>query len=430
MPPLPGVPGAEAFRALGTSREPAPIAGNHWGSAPVIGYPMNIASSFGKTKDGGGREPGAPVTRQPHSITALPSHSDRDLGEDPMFSCCLPVSRGRCLKRGSDESVFSRGRRWIRTRTQRQGRLWPFSRRRHSESSTRAKERPKLVKEEPQLVHEDPCPTPSREGPVSHTAEGQRRPEVHVAAWGSGEPGPMGAGRRTPPPEPHMPQKTPTSKPLSPNRPMALFNSVLQCCACGNRTRTEDLEPKEAEPKAQGADVAPPVTSKVHAEDLEAELEAELEACAPPEPVPPPAASPAAAVEPGSAPDTTEAPPALEEEPSPGPLLVPASEEELPVEAPTQGPPVECPQPVPRGKLVFPPLLDISVFFIVLILFLCSPWRIFFFGLFLLWAFGPKPQSSLPLRQATGAGASTITLLLQPLPVTTAFKTARQGDLQ
>ncbi|XP_054575903.1 skin secretory protein xP2-like [Eptesicus fuscus] len=249
-----------------------------------------------------------------------------------MFSCCLPVSRGRCLQRGSEESVFSRGRRWIRTRTQRKGRLWPFSRRRRSESSTRAKERPKQVKEEPQLVHEDPRPTPSREGPVSHTTEGQRRPAVRVAAWGSGEPGPMGAGRRTPPPEPHRPHQPPTSKPLSPNRPMALFISGLQCCACGNRTRPEDLEPKEAEPKApaQGADTAPPVTSKVHPE----ELEAELEACAPPEPVPPPAASPAAAVEPGPAPDTTEAPPALEEESCPGPLLVPASEEELPVEEP------------------------------------------------------------------------------------------------
>ncbi|KAK1342046.1 hypothetical protein QTO34_016799 [Cnephaeus nilssonii] len=149
-------------------------------------------------------EPGAPGTRQPHSITALPTHSDRDLGEDPMFSCCLPVSRGRCLRRGSDESVFSRGRRWIRTRTQRKGRLWPFSRRRHSESSTRAKEGPQLVKEEPQLVHEDPRPMPSREGP-----------------------------------------------PLSPNRRKALFTSVLQCCACGIRTRTEDLEPKEAEPKGE-----------------------------------------------------------------------------------------------------------------------------------------------------------------------------------
>ncbi|KAK1342079.1 hypothetical protein QTO34_016832 [Cnephaeus nilssonii] len=255
-----------------------------------------------------------------------------------MFSCCLPVSRGRCLQRGSDESVFSRGRRWIRARTQRKGRLWPFSRRRRSEvtqeSATRAKEGPNLVKEEQkpvkeeqELVHEDPRPMSLREGPVSHTALGQSRPEVRVATWASGEPGPMSAGR-TPPPEPHRPHQPPTSKPLSPNRRMALFNSVLGCCACGNRTRPEDLEPKEAEPKApaQGADAAPPETPKVHAE----ELEAELEACAPPEPVPPPAASPAAAVEPGPAPDTTEAPPALEEEPSPGPLLVPASEEELP----------------------------------------------------------------------------------------------------
>ncbi|KAK1342045.1 hypothetical protein QTO34_016798 [Cnephaeus nilssonii] len=158
---------------------------------------------------------------------------------------------GRCLKRGSDESVFSRGRHWIRTRTQSKGRLWPFSRRRHSESPTRAKEGPNLVKEEPQLVHEDPRPMPSREGPVSHTTEGQRRPEMHVATWESGEPGPMGAGRRTPPPEPHRPHQPPTSKPLSPNRRKALFTSVLQCCACGNRTRPEDLEPKEAEPKGE-----------------------------------------------------------------------------------------------------------------------------------------------------------------------------------
>ncbi|KAK1334590.1 hypothetical protein QTO34_005597 [Cnephaeus nilssonii] len=50
----------------------------------------------------------------------------------------------------------------------------------------------------------------------------------------------------------------------------------------------------------------------------------------PPELPPPPAASPAAAVEPGLAPDDTEAPPPLEEEPSLEPMLVPASEEELP----------------------------------------------------------------------------------------------------
>ncbi|KAK1342020.1 hypothetical protein QTO34_016773 [Cnephaeus nilssonii] len=110
-------------------------------------------------------------------------------------------------------------------------------------------------------------------------------------------------------------------------------------------------------PPAQGADAAPPVTPKVHPE----ELEAELEASAPPEPVPPPAASPDAAVEPGPAPDTTEAPPALEEEPSLGPLLVPASEEELPVEAPTQGPPVELAAPHPHLApcldLVLPPHL-------------------------------------------------------------------------
>ncbi|XP_054576205.1 skin secretory protein xP2-like [Eptesicus fuscus] len=230
-----------------------------------------------------------------------------------------------------------------------------------------------MIVEQPHLLYEYPRPMCLREGPVSHTALGQRRPEVRVATWASGEPGPMGAGR-TPPPQRHRPHQPPNSKQLSPNRPRALFNSVLQCCACGNRTSPEDLEPLEAESKepAQRADAAPPVTPKVHPEELEA-----------PEPVPPPAASPAAAVEPGPAPDTTEAPPALEEEPCPGPLPVPASEEELPVEAPTQGLLAECPHPVPRGKLVCPPLLDISVFFIVLILFLCSPWRTFFFDLFI-----------------------------------------------
>ncbi|KAK1342013.1 hypothetical protein QTO34_016766 [Cnephaeus nilssonii] len=190
------------------------------------------------------------------------------LERTPCFRVVSPCPEADASREAAMESVFSLGRRWIRTRTQRQGRL-----RRHSESSTRAKERPKRVKEEPQLVHEDPSPTPSREGPVSHTTEGQRRPEVRAATWGSGEPGPMGAGRRTPPPEPHRPHQPPTSKLLSPNRRKALFNSVLQCCACGNRTRTEDLEPKDAEPKGEklrrtspGGRLAPPVTPKVHAE--------------------------------------------------------------------------------------------------------------------------------------------------------------------
>ncbi|XP_054576270.1 uncharacterized protein LOC129150105 [Eptesicus fuscus] len=213
-----------------------------------------------------------------------------------------------------------------------------------------------MIVEQPHLLYEYPRPMCLREGPVSHTALGQRRPEVRVATWGSGEPGPMGAGRWTPPPEPHRPHQPPTRKPFSPNTRRLHFNSGLPIF--GPR---QDLEPKEAEPKApaQGAHLAPPVTPKVHPEELEA-----------PEPVPPPAASPAAAVEPGPAPDTTEAPPALEEEPSPGPLPVPASEEELPVEAPTQRLLVECPHPV------------ISVFFIILILFLCSPWFTLFFGLF------------------------------------------------
>ena len=121
------------------------------------------------------------------------------------------------------------------------------------QSSTRAKERPQLVKEEPQLVHEDPRPTPSREGPVSHTTEGQSRPDVRVATWGPGEPGPMGAGTWTPPPEPqpHRPHEPPTSKPLSPNRRRALFSLVRHCCGCRNLTRPEDPEPQEAEPEGE-----------------------------------------------------------------------------------------------------------------------------------------------------------------------------------
>ncbi|KAK1334520.1 hypothetical protein QTO34_005526 [Cnephaeus nilssonii] len=133
------------------------------------------------------------------------------------------------------------------------------------------------VKVEQQVVEEDSFPMSSSEGPVSHTTEGQDRPEVSVATWVSGQPGPVDGHRRTPPLKPLRPHEPSTSKP-------------------------EDLEPKEAEPKeaepkapAQEAEAAPPVTPEVHPE----EQDAELEASPPPELSPPPAASPAAAVEPG-----------------------------------------------------------------------------------------------------------------------------------
>ncbi|KAK1334519.1 hypothetical protein QTO34_005525 [Cnephaeus nilssonii] len=240
-----------------------------------------------------------------------------------MFSCCLPVCRGRDLKRGSDECRFRRARRWIRTQSRR--RLWPFAR--------RDQERSTQINEEQQLVEED---SSRSEGPVSHTTEGQDSPEVCVATWAAGEPGPV--VWRTPQGNPTSLQTPPTSKLLGPNMHMLIFNYYLRRYEPVNDTIWEDLEPNEAESKApaQEAEAAPP--------------DAELEASPPPELSPPPAASPAAAVEPGPAPEETEAPAPLDEEPSLEPMLAPASEEELPVEGPAQGPLVECADPVIRAK--------------------------------------------------------------------------------
>ncbi|KAK1334530.1 hypothetical protein QTO34_005536, partial [Cnephaeus nilssonii] len=82
------------------------------------------------------------------------------------------------------------------------------------------------------------------EGPVSHTTEGQGRPEVCVATWAAGEPGPVGRWRRTPPPKPLRPNKPPTSKPLSPNRQMAIFNSVLERYARVNNKGGKTWSPR------------------------------------------------------------------------------------------------------------------------------------------------------------------------------------------
>nr|KAF6433838.1 hypothetical protein HJG59_008890 [Molossus molossus] len=95
-----------------------------------------------------------------------PAHLGTDIGEDTMFSCCLPVTRGRGLKRGSDESRFGRGRRWTWTPPRR---LWPFSRR-DLESSTQNKE-------DRQMTNEDLRPMSTNEGQVSLTMEGHSRPE-------------------------------------------------------------------------------------------------------------------------------------------------------------------------------------------------------------------------------------------------------------
>nr|KAF6331889.1 hypothetical protein mPipKuh1_008192 [Pipistrellus kuhlii] len=262
--------------------------------------------------------------------------------------------RGRDLKRGNEDSTFRHAHHWIRTQSRR--RLWPFAQR-EPESSTQ-------IKMEQQRVQEDPFAMSKSEGPVSHTTEGQDRPEVRVATWASGEPGPVGGRRRTPPPKLPRLHKLPTSKLLSPNTQMPIFNYDLKCSAPVNNTWQEDLEPNEAELKApaQEAEVAPP--------------DAELEASPPAELLPPPAASPAAAVEPGLAPEETEAPPPLDEEPSLEPMLVLASEEVLPEEGPAQGPMLEYAHPATGAKLGSPSLFEIFLFFSVFILLLiCSPRR-------------------------------------------------------
>nr|KAF6331888.1 hypothetical protein mPipKuh1_008191 [Pipistrellus kuhlii] len=190
---------------------------------------------------------------------------------------------------------------------------------------------------EQQLVQEDPFLMSRSDRAVSHTTEGQVRPEVRVATWAIGEPGPVSGRRRIPPPKPPRPNKPLTSKPLSPNTKRAIFNSLLERSGRVNNTRQEDVEPNEAESKApaQEAEAAPPVTPKVlHPEEQDVELEAPPSA----ELSPSPAASPAAAVEPGPAPEETEAPPPLDGEPSLEPVLVTAWEEVLPVEGPAQGP--------------------------------------------------------------------------------------------
>ncbi|XP_028006285.2 fibrous sheath CABYR-binding protein-like [Eptesicus fuscus] len=290
----------------------------------------------------------------------FPSHSDRGTVEDTMFSCCLPVCRGRGLKRGSDESICQRARRWVRTQSRR--RVWPFSRR-NPKSST-------YVKKEQQLLEESPCDMGSSEGPVSHTTEGQDRPEVRVATWASGEPEPVDGQPGTPPPKlptlfwPPTPKPTRFYRPPTPKHPRfhrqrKVFTRDLDYGAHVNQTGQEHLKPKEAEPKAraQEAKATPP--------------DAELEASSPPEFLPPPAASRAAAVEPGPAPDK----PSLE------PMLAPASEEELPVEGPAQGPLVECAQAVRRDNLVF------FLFFSFFVLFFCSPCfgSIFYLLMFIVW---------------------------------------------
>ncbi|KAK1334526.1 LOW QUALITY PROTEIN: hypothetical protein QTO34_005532 [Cnephaeus nilssonii] len=296
----------------------------------------------------------------------FPSHSDKDIGEDTMFSCCLPVCRGQASREavmrvysdvpaaGSELSPDEGcGPLHGGTRRHRAG---PDPGAEGPGAEAAVTKRSTQIKVEQQLVEED---SSRSEGPVSHTTEGQA---VLKCVW---PPGRLGSpGPLTPQGKPTSIQRPPTSKLLRPNMHMLIFNYYLRRYEPVNDTIWEDLEPKEAEPQApaQEAEAAPP--------------DAELEAPPPPELSPPPAASPAAAVEPGPAPEETEAPAPLDGEPSLEPMLAPASEEELPVEGPAQGPLVECADPVIRAKRVSHSLFEIVLLFSVFILlFICSPRR-------------------------------------------------------
>nr|KAF6433878.1 hypothetical protein HJG59_008928 [Molossus molossus] len=298
-----------------------------------------------------GLGPFPPACHQPRAVTSLPddgphrtrrpgnhaatfynsrspAHLGRDTREDSMFSCCLPVSRGRGLQRGGSESLFRRGRRWVRTQPRR---LWPFTR--------RASERTTQDIERQQLIDTDPSPISTIEGQVGGTTEGQSRPEVSVPTWGSGEPAPLGSWKTALLGQPGL-RQPPTWEPLSLQTLFLSFNFDLEPGAYVQHTRAHDLEPQEAEPKApaQGAESAPPSPPLVQAQepDAAADLGAtrDLEGCPSPAVVPPPAATPAAAMEPGPAcaasADLAEAPAPLLGEPSPEPALVPDTEEEPP----------------------------------------------------------------------------------------------------
>ncbi|XP_054583615.1 uncharacterized protein LOC129151743 [Eptesicus fuscus] len=279
-----------------------------------------------------------------------------------MFSCCLPVSRGRDLESGgSEEGGFRRGRRWGQTQPRR--RLWPFSRR-DSQSSTR-------VIEEQSAAEEDICPVSSRAGADSHPPEGQGRPEVSVATPGPAEPGPWDVPRRTP-----LPKQTRLPRELR----------ISEHRSHVTRPRSNNLEPKEAEPKgekmverAPAQEAGPASASAPVTPTEESNAGAALQECPPPVVLPLPAAPPAAAVEPGppceAPPDITEAPPPLPEEPSLQPVPVPATEEELPPEntaGPALEPLVELALALPP-EFILPPLFDYFLLFSLIVIFSYSP---------------------------------------------------------
>ncbi|KAK1334483.1 hypothetical protein QTO34_005489 [Cnephaeus nilssonii] len=315
----------------------------------------------------------------------------RDIGEDTMFSCCLPLYRDQGLKRSSHKSGFHGGPRYFDPQRRPVSPLkWL-----EPESSTR------VIKEQ-QLVDEDPGPAFFTEGQLGHSSEGQRRPKVHFASCGSGEPGPSSGRRWTPAQKPTRFCRPPTwnqrqnrvlSSILDPDASPRLESprvprrfpacAYIRQNAHRNHSWPEYLEPEEAEPKApaQEAEEAPAETPEVQTEKSDEESDEELEAWAPPEVLPPPPASPVAAVEPGPAweapADMTEAPPPLDEEPSLEPALGPASEEELPPEtpaAPAPEPQAEAARCLPSEKVVLPSLVDLFLLFSFLFMIFLSSW--------------------------------------------------------
>ncbi|XP_054583609.1 uncharacterized protein LOC129151736 [Eptesicus fuscus] len=85
------------------------------------------------------------------------------------------------------------------------------------------------------------------------TSEGQSRPEVRVARWWAGEPGPVDGRTRSPPrkrPRPHCP---PHPKPLRLQRQLLI--PTLDHGVHLQTARPRDLERREAEPKAPAQEV-------------------------------------------------------------------------------------------------------------------------------------------------------------------------------
>nr|KAF6433886.1 hypothetical protein HJG59_008936 [Molossus molossus] len=242
----------------------------------------------------------------------------------------------------------------------------------------------------------------TNEGQVSHTLEGQSRPEVSVATWAAGDPGLVdGRGKKIPPPKPprlHRPQPIPKPprlhRPPTPpwpkmDRQLKVFNCNWELGADVNWTRPDDMEPKEAEPRAPAQEAEPAVVRP-----REPDAGPDPEGCPVPEALPPPAAAAAEALEPGPAwaasPDLAEAPPPLAEGPSPEPALVPASGEELPQDHPAGPTPellVEGAQPDASEAFALPPLTDLFLLFSFVLMFIFSPWRdsVFTFFTFMLW---------------------------------------------